>query len=192
MKDYKYLNKNKMIRINIKSLNIGTPDLKNNEESKSLIISKWMIDWMDKGGNNIYQIDTYHSNNTITSGMLMPTKEDFAYYLGVSIGTIQNAFRHLEDMGYVESKQRIGTVIRDKSSNDLGIRKLTSKREHAIAQIKKFISSNKMKKGSVLPSSRAMATLIGCSTNTTRMALEYLKTKNILKDQKQILIMYGK
>lgn len=170
MAEYLYHHKTEMKRINIKELNLETPDLKNSEESKATIISKWMADWIDK---NI-------SKNIIQPNMLMPTKAEFAYFLGVSIGTIQNALRALEDMGYVESKQRIGTIIRDKSSSDLGVRKLTSKREQAISRIKNFIHSNKMKKGSILPSSRAIAELISCSSNTTRLALEYLNNEGVI------------
>ena len=45
---------------------------------------------------------------------ILPSKAEFAFYLlGVSIGTMQNAFRQIEDAGVVESKQCIGTLVRD-------------------------------------------------------------------------------
>ena len=48
---------------------------------------------------------------------LMPTKSDLACHIGVSQGTIQNVYRLLEDDGLLESKQRIGTYIKDPNKN---------------------------------------------------------------------------
>ncbi len=50
---------------------------------------------------------------------LLPKKSDLAYYLGVSVGTVQNAIRFVEDAGYLESKQRIGTILRDANNSNL-------------------------------------------------------------------------
>ena len=50
----------------------------------------------------------------------------------------------------------------------------------AISEIKKFIQSSKYKIGTILPSARTLGALIGCSPNTTRLALEYLTTIGIL------------
>ncbi len=169
--EYTFLQKANLHRIVLSDLDLEIPDIKNTEESKSVTIAKWMMSWIDKG----------ISDGRISIGNLLPTKADFAYFLGVSIGTIQNALRYIEDMGYVESKQRIGTLIKDKNIKNSSIRKLTSKRETAINDIKKFIISNKIKVGHMMPSSRAVAALLGCSANTTRLALEYLCAKNILE-----------
>ncbi len=169
--EYTFLQKANLHRIVLSDLDLEIPDIKNTEESKSVTIAKWMMSWIDEG----------ISDGRISIGNLLPTKADFAYFLGVSIGTIQNALRYIEDMGYVESKQRIGTLIKDKNIKKSSIRKLTSKRETAINDIKKFIISNKIKVGHMMPSSRAVAALIGCSANTTRLALEYLCAKNILE-----------
>jgi DNA-binding GntR family transcriptional regulator len=169
--EYIFPQKADLDRIVLANLDLEIPDIKNTEESKSVAIAKWMMGW----------IDEYISNGKISIGNLLPTKADFAYFLGVSVGTIQNALRYIEDMGYVESKQRIGTIIKDKNIKNSSIRKLTSKRESAINDIKKFIISNKIKVGHTLPSSRAIAALINCSANTTRLALEYLCAKNILE-----------
>ncbi len=169
--EYTFLQKANLHRIVLSDLDLEIPDIKNTEESKSVTIAKWMMRWIDEG----------ISDGRISIGNLLPTKADFAYFLGVSIGTIQNALRYIEDMGYVESKQRIGTLIKDKNIKKSSIRKLTSKRETAINDIKKFIISNKIKVGHMMPSSRAVAALIGCSANTTRLALEYLCAKNILE-----------
>lgn len=82
----------------------------------------------------------------ISAGNLLPGKPDLAFLLGVSIGTIQNALRFVEDAGYVQSKQCIGTIINGKNPNP-EIRKLTSKREIASEKIKQFIVSRNFKAG---------------------------------------------
>ena len=171
MKDYILTQKSELRTTVLSELNLTAPDLRNINEAKSVVIAKWMMEWIDNG----------LKSGNISAGSLLPVKSELAYFLGVSVGTIQNALRYIEDFGYVESKQRIGTIIKDRSFQETTIRKLTSKREIAIKKIKKFIISNKMKVGLYLPSSRAMATLINCSANTTRSALEYLCTVNILE-----------
>lgn len=149
---------------------IGLPNLKNITESKAVAIAKWLMNWID--------IDL--NTNKIQAGNLLPSKPELAFLLGVSIGTVQNALRYIEDLGYIESKQCIGTLIKDKNSST-SIRKLTSKREIAIVEIKKFIKLNKFQSQDTLPSSRTISKAIGCSPNTTRLALEYLCTQNILE-----------
>ena len=171
MKDYILTQKSELKTTVLSELNLTAPDLRNIDEAKSVVIAKWMMEWIDNG----------LKSGNISAGSLLPVKSELAYFLGVSVGTIQNALRYIEDFGYVESKQRIGTIIKDRNAQETTIRKLTSKREIAIKKIKKFIISNKMKAGLYLPSSRAMATLINCSANTTRSALEYLCTVNILE-----------
>ena len=158
-------------QLKISDINAGAPDLKNIFESKAVAIAKWMINWIDAG----------LKDGIIEPNNLLPSKAEFAYFLGVSVGTIQNALRYIEDLGYVESKQCIGTMIRDKNKESVNIRKLTSKREIAIAEIKQYILEHKFKSGQNLPSSRTIATIIGCSANTTRLALEYLCTEGIIE-----------
>ncbi|MBR6099191.1 GntR family transcriptional regulator [bacterium] len=170
MKDYIFPQKADLKPIILSELNLTVPDLKSNDEAKSIIIAKWMMKW----------IDEKLGSGSISVGALLPSKPELAYFLGVSVGTIQNSLRYIEDFNYVESKQRIGTIIKDRNSDTAGVRKLTSKREIAIKKIKKFIISNKIKKDEFLPSSRALSELINCSANTTRLALEYLCTVNIL------------
>lgn len=167
--------KSNLRRIKISDITYPVPDLKVIDESKVLVIAKWLTCW----------IDSDLAQNKIFVNDLLPTKAEFAYFLGVSVGTIQNALRYIEDLGYVESKQRIGTLIKDRSIKSQNMRKLTSKREIAIIEIKKFIISNKLKVGQSLPSSRAISTLIGCSANTTRLALEYLCSSGILSHTTQ-------
>ena len=104
-------------------------------ENKTEKIFNWLVLWI-KNSLECRKIQPYY---------LLPSKIDLAYHIGVSQGTIQNAIRLLENSGYVESKQRIGTYVKDpqKESN---IEKLTSKRELATEIIKKFIIENNYKK----------------------------------------------
>ena len=170
MKNIKYVlpQKSDLKQIKVSEINFTLPDLKNITESKAVAIAKWLMHWID-------------SDKTVKPNTLLPSKPDLAYLLGVSIGTIQNSLRYIEDMGYVESKQCIGTIIRDRSKSDSFMRKLTSNREIAIREIKKYILDKKIAEGQTLPSSRHISAHIGCSANTTRLALEYLGTVNILE-----------
>jgi len=160
--------KSSLEQIKVSDINSSLPDLKNIKESKAVTIGKWLT-------------NVIKTNKAVKPNSLLPAKPDLAYLLGVSIGTIQNALRYIEDLGFVESKQCIGTIVKDRDNNDGSLRKLTSKREIAINAIKKYIIDNGLTSGSILPSSRIISKAIGCSANTTRLALEYLGTVNILE-----------
>lgn len=162
----KYVSKSTLSKVNISDMSDNLPDLKNIKESKSVTIGKWLTNVIE--------------TKQIKPNTLLPTKPDLAYILGVSIGTVQNALRYIEDLGYVESKQCIGTVVKDKNESDK-MRKLTSKREVAINKIKRYILDNNFQIGSALPSSRNISNAINCSANTTRLALEYLGAHGILE-----------
>ena len=169
--NYIYPQKSKFNKVSINDIDIELPDLKNICESKSLVIAKWLTEYIKYG----------LKNNLISENDILPSKPEFAYKLGVSIGTMQNAFRYIEDLGYVESKQCIGTLVRDYKNPVTTLRKLNSKRDLAIEAIKEYIHSNNYKTGMNLPSSRTIAAIIGYSTNTTRLALEYLSSQNIIE-----------
>lgn len=158
-------------QIKVSDISVELPDLKNIQESKAIAIANWMMNWIknDLASGNIKVND------------LLPSKPDLAYILGVSIGTIQNSLRYIEDLGFVESKQCIGTLVKDPSNSQQVFRKLTSKRELAITEIKKYILKNKFKIGQTLPSSRAISKEIDCSANTTRLALEFLGAVGIIE-----------
>lgn len=163
--------KSSLTQIKVSDISIDLPDLKNISESKAIAIANWMMKWI---------------NNDLASGNinvndLLPTKPDLAYLLGVSIGTIQNSLRYIEDLGYVESKQCIGTLVKDPKNSEQSLRKLTSKRELAITEIKKYIIKHRFKIAQPLPSSRTISKEIGCSANTTRLALEFLGTTGIIE-----------
>lgn len=166
--EYVLPKKSELKQLEISEINKKLPDLKHISEPKSMVIAKWIMDRID-------------SDLNIKPKSLLPSKADLAYLLGVSIGTIQNSLRYVEDMGYVESKQCIGTIIRDKNSKDSSLRKLTSKREMSINAIKKYIKDKNLHEGDKLPSTRSLAVQIECSSNTTRLALENLVMSNIIK-----------
>jgi len=169
--DFLLPDKNNLRRIEVKEISAQLPDLKNTFESKASVIADWIIDWIK---NDL-------SNGKIQEADLLPPKADFAYHLGVSIGTMQNAFRFVEDKGFVSSKQCVGTMIKDWKKPETNVRKLTSKKDISVELIKKYIVDNKIKIGQKLPSSRVLANAIGASSNTTRLALEYLCSAGILE-----------
>lgn len=168
---FEKLEKNELKRINITELPKEIPNFKNTFESKDSIIKKWLTDWIVSGVKK----------GKIENNSLLPKKADIAYYLGVSVGTVQNAIRFVEDAGLLESKQRIGTIIRDTNSSNPIIRKASSKREKVIAQIKKYILDNGIEINQPLPSARTMSSIIGNSTNTTRLALDFLCSQGIIE-----------
>lgn len=165
---YSLLQKSELKQIRVNDITMSVPDLKNTKDSKATTIGKWLMNLIDND-------PCCRINN------LLPTKPDLAYFLGVSIGTIQNALRYIEDLGYVESKQCIGTIIRDRNNLNKQVRKLTSKREVAVDLIKKYIKDKSYNIGKILPSTRTLANSINCSANTTRLALEYLTILGILE-----------
>ncbi len=162
----KYVSKSTLNKADISAISADLPDLKNLKETKSITIGKWLT--------NVIK------SKKIMPNTILPAKPDLAYILGVSIGTVQNAIRYVEDLGYVESKQCIGTVVKNRETAN-NMRKLTSKREIAIDDIKKYILDKNFKIGDALPSSRIISKEINSSANTTRLALEYLGTQNILE-----------
>lgn len=168
---FEKLEKSELKRIEISELPKEIPNFKNSFESKDSIIKKWLTDWITNG----------FKKGKLQENTLLPKKADLAYYLGVSVGTIQNAIRFVEDSGLLESKQRIGTILRSHETSNPIIRKASSKREKVISLIKKYIVDNNIKMDEPLPSARALSTIIGNSTNTTRLALDYLHTQGIIE-----------
>ena len=148
------------------------PDFKNTFESKDNIVKKWLIDW----------INSILKSNENNINLLLPSKKIIAKHLGVSIGTIQSAIRYIEDLGYVESKQKIGTVI--KTSSSPIFRKLTSKRDLTINYIRRYIKEHNLKSGDVLPDLDFIIKVLNISKNTLRLALNFMVESNELKQTK--------
>lgn len=180
-KEYLFLKKSELKTIDISEFNSNLPDLKNIFESKSIVIGKWLAKKIEKG----------LISGDIHINEILPSKSEFAYLLGVSVGTVQNAFRYIEDLGYVESKQCIGTLVRNYRNQTSVLRKFVSKRDLAVEAIKRYIQNDKFSVGEVLPSSRTIATIIGFNSNTTRLALEYLTTCGIIEHKYKNANEYG-
>lgn len=160
--------KGNLHKIKVSDINFPLPELKVHKESKAVTLGKWFINWIENDEN-------------VKPNYLLPAKTDLAYMLGVSVGTVQNAIRYIEDNGYVEAKQCMGTIIKDRSGENEVVRKMTSKRVVAVNAIKQYIIDNKLEVGSILPASRNLAKAIGYSDNTTRLALEQLGVDGILE-----------
>ena len=138
------------------------------DENKVKKLADWLVNW----------IRTSLESGKIEPYDLLPLKGDLACHIGVSQGTVQNAYRLAEDLGVVESKQRIGTFIKESSGS---VKKLTSKRELAIQIIKKYLSENGYKKGDKIGSIRELSRISGISNTTLSMAIAALVSDGILR-----------
>ncbi len=164
------VSKAKLERIEVSMLPTEIPDFFTPGASKDSLIAEWLKSW----------IQTSLEAGLLTEQHLLPRKADIAVHLGVSVGTVQNAIRFVEDDGWVESKQRIGTLVRNVDSA-YRMRKQTSKRDQAVTAIKKLIIDANYQPGQFLPSAREIAKQIGSAPNTTRLALEFLSSTGILE-----------
>ena len=130
-------------------------------ENKVAKISAWLINWI---------------NDSLKTGKIkpldfLPSKGALAFHIGVSLGTMQNVYRVVEDEGLVESKQKIGTYIKDAK---VCTEKLTSKREGVCELIKGYIISQKYKEGDKLKSIRKISSEINVPNTTVRIAINTL------------------
>lgn len=163
----------KQRKITINEMPSEIPDFEQSFESKDSLIKKWITNW----------ILSALSKKTIKENDILPGKSELSSYLGVSIGTVQNAIRYVEDEGLLKSKQKIGTMISNMSNPFSDIKKSTSKREKAILAIKKVILHGGYKVGKNIPSTRKMSEQIGISQNTARLAYEYLCSEGVLESK---------
>ena len=138
------------------------------DENKVKKLADWLVNW----------IRTSLESGKIEPYDLLPLKGDLACHIGVSQGTVQNAYRLAEDLGVVESKQRIGTFIKESSGS---VKKLTSKRELAIQIIKKYLSENGYKKGDKIGSIRELSRISGISNTTLITAVSNLVSQGIFE-----------
>ena len=137
-------------------------------ENKVAKLTKWLSEW----------IESSLENGKIKPRDFLPSKRDLASHIGVSLGTMQNVFRNLEDSKIVESKQKIGTFIIDKTIQKE--EKLTSKRDLAVEIIKHHILKNNYKRGDRLLAVRKLAKENNMTPATTRNALNTLIIEKIL------------
>jgi len=158
-------------KISITEFKKDKPDYKDITRSKEKTILFWLTDW----------VESSLAQNLIAHGDIMPPKPELARLLEVSTGTIQNALRYAEDLGYFESKQRVGTMVRDKSVLCTAVNKMFSKKDKAGIEIKKILQ--KYPTGSMLPSVRSLSQIISASSNTTRLALDSLVAQGVLEQR---------
>lgn len=147
-------------------------------ENKVDKLCAWLLNWI--------KLSLEHRK--IKPYDFLPSKGDLACHIGVSQGTMQNVFRRLEDAGVIESKQRIGTYIKDvKKVSD--VEKLTSKRELAVEIIKKYIQENGYKIGEKLISTRKLAAITGISNTTIRIAMTCLVEQGVLEKADNVFVI---
>jgi DNA-binding GntR family transcriptional regulator len=169
--DLENVSKAGLLRVEISQLPREIPDFQAPGATKDTLIAEWLRNWI---------IGSLKSG-TSTERHLLPKKSEIATYLGVSVGTVQNAIRYIEDEGHVESKQRIGTLLRNANHSGQRMRKQTSKRDQAVLAIKNYIVESGFQPAQTLPSAREIAKTINSAPNTTRLALEFLSGIGILK-----------
>ena len=158
-----------MKRIQISQILCKRPDFKNSPLSKEKVVLNWLLSWLEEG----------IKNSNFTYGDLIPKKQEFASFFGVSVGTVQNAIRTAEELGYFESKQSIGTMIKDPNET-AKFEKMSSKKDKAVSEIKRYILENKIRIGEKLPNVNLIAKEISTSANTVRLALDTLERQDIL------------
>ena len=141
-------------------------------ENKVNKIAGWLTNW----------INLALENRKIQPYDFLPTKSDLAFHIGASLGTMQNVYRQVEDLGYIESKQRIGTYIAP-FNNKKKSKKLTSKRELVKEVVKRYIVEANLNIGDKLTSLRKIAEYTGFSNTTVRMAVTMLAQEKVLKKE---------
>ena len=146
-------------------------------ENKVQKIAEWLSNWIKKS----------LLEGKIKPYDFLPTKAELAFHIGVSLGTMQNVFRLIEDNGLIESKQKIGSYIKDRKNNN--IKKLTSKREAAIEILKKYLVDEKYKPGDTLISIRNLSVLLSIPFATLRSGVITLISENILEKQGNLIIV---
>ena len=165
--------KNKLAKLTVSDINRPLPVLQNTVKTEA--IANWLMGWLD-------------SNDL--EGSLLPTKAEFAYHFGVSLGTVQNVFKILENKHYIFLKQRVGAIITNK--NDITLRKQTSKADIAAEIIKDFILSSDLNLGDKFVSARKLSQLTNISLNTVRVAIDKLVSNKILEATDNCLILKNK
>ncbi len=161
-----------MKKIPLSQFNKNLPDFKNSAEPKDKTVLKWLCNW----------ITAELKTGGVEVGDFIPSKTEIAKLLGVSPATVQNAIRYAEDLGYFQSKQRVGTCISDATGIFGGgnFQKSHTKKDSAKIEIKNLIIELGLEIGAKLPSSRIIARSIGTSHNTVRLALDTLVLEGFL------------
>ena len=142
-------------------------------ETKEDIVLNWLL-----------EVRNYLLVNKIADfGDLIPDKKEISNYLNISTGTIQNAIKYAEDLGFFEARQCIGTTIKDPNQKT-GAYKMVSKKDKAFIEIKRFLINEGYEIGEIIPTVFEISGKIKTSTNTIRLALRKLVEDGFLRREK--------
>ena len=155
-------------------IKIALPDFSNSKLSKCAIVVDWLINWV-KHALEVGIADF---------GDFIPTKEELAKFLGVSTSTIQNAIRQVKNLGYLCSKQSIGTYITDFYSKDIKQDNEILNTTVACCKIKKIILDEGIKLNTPILSIAELSRMTDISQNTIRFNLMELEQKGYLQRKK--------
>ena len=169
-----------MKKISIHETSQIMPDY--NKASKEDIVLNWLL-----------EMRNYVLVNKIADfGDLIPSKKEISEFLNISTGTVQNAIKIAEDLGFFSSRQCIGTKITD-PNDKLSEIKMFSKKDKALVEIKKLLFESNFGENEIIPNIIEIASEINTSQNTTRLALKTLIEDGILrreyKNKKVVLVL---
>ena len=156
-----------------------------NKNSKEEVVFDWLL-----------EMRNYVLVNKIANfGDIIPSKKEISKFLNISTGTIQNAIKNAEDLGFFTSRQCVGTTITD-PNDKFGAIKMFSKKDKAFIEIKKFLYQKGYAEGEIIPAISDIAFEIKTSPNTVRLAIKNLIEEGILKkeiyNKKTILTLNSK
>ncbi len=160
-----------MKQITLEDIKIPKPNFAASKTPKGQLISSWLIDL----------IKHLLECGLADVGDFLPTKEEFAKYLDVSSATMQISIRQVKNLGYLNSKQSIGTYIADFYSNDIKQDDCLCHSSVASCKIKKIIIDEKIRLNFPILSISELAKRTNISQNTIRFALEDLAQKGYLQ-----------
>jgi DNA-binding GntR family transcriptional regulator len=121
-------------------------------------------------------------DGTLLPGHGLPLRAELVEHFGVSVGTIQTALRSLEDEGWFESKQRLGTFISRPDASPL-FRKQISKRDRTVVELKRYININYRiphLSREKLPAVRHLASILKVCPSLVQEAVHVLVREGIL------------
>jgi len=165
-----------MKHLTIADIKIDKPDYKTSKKPKGETVVDWLIGWVKHSLE--YGIADF--------GDFIPSKEDLSKFLEVSPATVQNSIRQVKNLGYLTSKQSIGTCICDFYSKDIPLAQ--DELYHgtiAECKIKKIVLDKKIKLNEPIPSIQELSALSTISQNTIRFTLVNLVQKGFLEQVSQ-------
>ena len=161
-----------MKHLTLDDIKISKPDFDASRKvPKGQLVTDWLIKWIE------------HSLEfgIADIGDFLPTKEELAKFLDVSTATIQNSIRQIKDMGYVISKQSLGTCIADFYSKDIKSQDELYHGTITECKIKKIVLDDEIELNKAIPSISELAYRTNISQNTIRFCLMNLAQKKYLE-----------